>query len=354
MGMFSEFIVNERETIKSSFRKQTSTVKKFLLVVNKKKKVLGIVTDGDFRRAILDSVSLDDPISSIMNRNFRYFEEGENIKDLMKVFMNTKILQIPILKDGMLSDIIFREDLKESKLKIEPEKLDLPVVIMAGGTGKRLDPFTKILPKPLIPIGEKSIIEIIMDHFANYGMKDFYLSVNHMANMIKAYFEYAPEYYGITFIDEDKPLGTIGSLSLLKDKIEGPFFVSNCDIIVEEDYSDVYKFHRDGDYIMTILGSMQHFVIPYGVINIKKSGELDEISEKPEYDFLVNTGMYIFDQRIFEYIPDNKKLDANTLIEKLRKGNERIGVYPVAEQSWIDIGQWDMYHDSMKKIMKIK
>lgn len=354
MGKFSEFIVNERETIRDAFRKQTSTVKKFLLVVNKKKKVLGIVTDGDFRRAILASVSLEAPISSIMNKNFHYFEEGYNIKGIKKLFYSTRILQIPVLKDGMLSDIIFRDDFKESKLTLTTEKMDLPVVIMAGGVGKRLDPFTRILPKPLIPIGNKAIIEIIMDYFAEFGMKYFFVSVNHMANMIKAYFEYSEDYYKLEYIEEDKPLGTIGALYLIKDIINTDFFVTNCDILVNEDYSNVYDYHKKGDYIMTILGSMQHHRVPYGVMSIKDGGELNKIIEKPEYDFLVNTGMYVFSPKIFNYIPENKKFDITNLIEILKKNKEKIGVYPVSENSWLDVGQWDMYNNSMKKIMNVK
>ncbi len=353
MGKFSEFIVREKETIRDAFRKQTSTVKKFLLVVDKKKKVLGIVTDGDFRRAILASVSLEASISSIMNKNFRYFEEGYKVKDIKKVFYSTRILQIPILKDGMLSDIIFRDDFKESKLSLNTENMDLPVVIMAGGIGKRLDPFTRILPKPLIPIGNKAIIEIIMDYFAEFGMRHFFVSVNHMANMIRAYFEYSSEYYNVTYIEEDEPLGTIGSLSLIKNKVSTAFFVTNCDILVNEDYTDVYNFHNKGDYIMTILGSMQHHTVPYGVMSIKDGGELNKITEKPEYDFLVNTGMYVFSPKIFNYIPEGKKFDITNLIEHLKKNNERIGVYPVTENSWFDVGQWDMYM-STKKIMNVK
>lgn len=353
MGKFSEFIVYEKESIRNSFRKQTSTVKKFLLVINRRKKVLGIVTDGDFRRAILASVSLEAQISSIMNQNFRFFEEGYKISDIKKAFYKTKIIQIPILKDGMLSDIIFRDDFKESKLTLTPEKMNLPVVIMAGGVGKRLDPFTRILPKPLIPIGDKAIIEIIMDYFAEFGMKDFIVSVNHMANMIKAYFEYSEDYYKLTYIEENKPLGTIGALHLIRDKINTPFFVTNCDILVNEDYADVYDFHKDGDYILTILGSMQHHRVPYGVMSIKDGGQLNKITEKPEYDFLVNTGMYVFSQKIFNYIPENKKFDITDLIEVLKKNNEKIGVYPVAENSWLDVGQWDMYR-ATKKIMNVK
>jgi len=353
MGKFSEFIVREKETIRDAFRKQTSTVKKFLLVVDKKKKVLGIVTDGDFRRAILASVSLEASISSIMNKNFRYFEEGYKVKDIKKLFYSTRILQIPILKDGMLSDIIFRDDFKESKLSLNTENMDFPVVIMAGGIGKRLDPFTRILPKPLIPIGNKAIIEIIMDYFAEFGMRHFFVSVNHMANMIKAYFEYSSEYYKLTYVEEDKPLGTIGALSLIKNKIKTPFFVTNCDILVNEDYADVYDFHSKGDYIMTILGSMQHHTVPYGVMSIREGGQLNNITEKPEYDFLVNTGMYVFSPKIFNYIPDNKKYDITDLIDNLKKSNEKVGVYPVTENSWFDVGQWDMYM-STKRVMNAK
>ena len=214
---------------------------------------------------------------------------------------------------------------------------------MAGGKGTRLDPFTRIFPKPLIPIGDNPIIEIIMDKFAKYGMKSFIISVNTKAKMIKAYFEDSRSKYNISFIDEDKPLGNIGALRFLEGKLKTPFFISNCDIIVECDYTKIYEFHQQHNCDLTIVGSLQHYTIPYGVCDIENGGILKSIKEKPEYDLLVNTGMYVFNPDILKFIPKNEFFNIPDLIKKLKKARKKIGVYPVSEKSWIDVGKLSEY-----------
>lgn len=350
MADFSQYIIDYRDTIKNAFKKQDLNHRKFILVVDEKEDVVGIVTDGDFRRAIWNAVLLEDPISTIMNRNFKSLPVTYSLEDVARIFLNNNIMQVPVLREGKLSDIIFRKDYKESELKQPSKMMNLPVVIMAGGKGTRMDPFTRILPKPLIPVGEKAVIEIIMERFAEFGMTHFYLSVSHRAKMVKAYFEEACGRYRISYIDEDIPLGTIGGIKFLESAVDSDFFVTNCDIIVDEDYAEIYKFHKKGDYALTVLGSMQHFVVPYGVLKMRGGAELEEIREKPEYDFLVNTGMYIVSPRVLSFIPKNKKYDMTDLIGELSGKGERIGVYPVSEKSWIDIGQWEAYRKSLKRL----
>lgn len=352
MNDFSNITVNFRETIRVAFKKEALSKRKFVLVVDDNTKVIGIVTDGDFRRAIWKSISLEEPIDTITNRNFIYFSENYNLDDVKEKFSSTNMLQIPILRDRILVDIIFRKDFDKSELRLSKAKLNLPVVIMAGGIGKRLDPFTRILPKPLIPIGEKPVIEIIMEKFAEYGITHFYVSLNHKARMIKAFFEDNADQYNISYIEEDKPLGTAGALRFLENKIESPFFVTNCDIIIDdENYDKIYKFHKEGNYSLTLVGSMQHHVVPYGVCEIESSGELKEIREKPVYDFLVNTGMYILNPDVLEYIPANEYFDITDLITAIKLTGKRIGVYPISEKSWIDIGQWSEYKESLNKLL---
>lgn len=221
---------------------------------------------------------------------------------------------------------------------------------MAGGKGTRLDPFTRILPKALIPVGEKPVIEIIMDEYARYGMKNFHISVNSKSKMIKAYFGDQDSDYNISFIDEDKPLGTAGALRFLKDKFDNPFFVSNCDIIVRNNYYDILQFHKDGRYDLTVVGSMQHRTIPYGVCKFENGGLLKSIQEKPEYDFLVNTGMYLLNPHILRYIPENTYFDMTELINVLQKKAHKVGVYPVSEKSWVDIGQLTEYRTTIREL----
>ena len=223
---------------------------------------------------------------------------------------------------------------------------------MAGGKGTRLDPVTKVLPKPLIPIGDKSIIKIIIDRFCEYGIKKFYITLNYKSRMIKAFFEdlnsSLKSKYNIVYIDEIKPLGTGGSLKLLQNKIQGPFFVSNTDILIEADYSEILKFHIENKNDITLVASIKNFDIPYGVCEIENGGTLLKIREKPEFSFLVNTGMYIVNSDMIRIIPRNQLYHLTHLMEDVKARKGKVGVYPISDKSWIDIGEWEKYRKALE------
>jgi len=335
-------------TVRESIKKLNETGIGFIVVVDQSDQVLGVVTDGDFRRAVLSDVSLDTSISEIANKNFVFLNDGYSKEELENVFLND-ISQVPVIGNGELKEIILRKNLPIiANDRMVSVKLDVPVVIMAGGKGTRLEPFTHIMPKPLIPIGGKPIIELIIERFAEFGIDDFYLSLNYKANMIKAYFEGNPFSQFLHYITEDLPLGTAGALKKLKDVIRSTFIVSNCDIIIKSDYAKIVDFHKAGKYDLTLVASMQHYTIPYGVCYIENGGDLKEISEKPEYDYLVNTGMYVLEPSVIDIIPENSFYHITQLIDDLKKSNRRVGVYPVYEKSWIDIGQWEEYKNAIK------
>ena len=151
-----------------------------------------------------------------------------------------------------------------------------------------------------------------------------------------------------SYIDEDKPLGTAGAIKSLENHMNKPFFVSNCDIIINCNYSDILKYHQNNKYMLTLIASMQHHTIPYGVCEIDNEGNLFKIKEKPEYDFLVNTGLYIMNPDILSYIPDNTYFDMTDLINAIKQEKHTIGIYPVSEKSWIDVGQWEEYSNASK------
>ena len=253
--------------------KQMDQVKVKILLVFNQGHFEGLITIGDIQRAIINNIDLKESISRILNKNkiYGYQFEGEDvIKDKMRK-MRAEVM--PILNEqGDLVDVWFWSDLFKKSEIIEREKIDLPVVIMAGGKGTRLKPLTNVIPKPLVPIGDKTILEEIMDQFESIGCKKFYMSVNYKSNMMRFYIDQLDHNYDIEFFEEPKPLGTIGSVRLLKDKISTPFFVSNCDIIIEQDFRDVYEYHQSNHNNLTIVTAVKSIKIPYGVIETGEDG----------------------------------------------------------------------------------
>lgn len=323
----------------------------FIAIVDKKEEVLGIVTDGDFRRAILRGINLNSNVLEITNEEYISVKDIHSTQEVINLFLQKKIYKIPVLKENVLTDILFRENYNlKMKYIIADKKQDISVVIMAGGIGTRMKPFTNILPKPLVPIGEQSILEVIMDKYDLFFNSNFHISVNYKANMIKAYLEEFKNKYKISYIDEDKPLGTGGALKYMENKIEKPFFVSNCDIIIKADYQSIYQSHLEKEYDISIVASMTHYKVPYGVCEIREGGELKQMIEKPEYDFLVNAGMYIVNPNILKLIPDNEFFNITDLIELVKSDGGKVGVFPVSEKSYLDAGQWKEYSDMLKDL----
>lgn len=339
---------------KSSLRKAIKTIDLggigIVFITDNLKQIIGVITDGDFRRAILKGVKLDIEVSAIMNKNFVNVVKGESEKTIINTFLKYKINNLPVLLNGKLVDILQRKDYNlEDKVLLPENNLAIPVVIMAGGKGTRMTPFTNIFPKPLIPIGNKSMLEVIMDEYKRFGLVDFHLTINYKGNLIKAYFDDFQHDYKINYIREDKFLGTAGALKLLKTEGEMPIFVSNCDILIKENYLKLLEFHQKGNYDMTLIAALIHHQVPYGVCTIKNGGELNELSEKPEYDYLVNSGMYILNSSVLELIPENEFFHITHLMEKIKTNGGNVGVYPVSEKSWIDVGQWEEYQKSLNR-----
>ena len=329
--------IDKSYSIKDAIKKLDETAKK-LLLVTEKGKLCGIVTDGDIRRWILKSGDLLGSVELVMNTNPKYVFEGDykGAKLLMKQHL---IEAVPVLDDTeRVVDILFWND-NFDDIPNHYDKLTNPVVIMAGGKGTRLDPYTKILPKPLIPIGDIPIVERIINKFHDYGCSNFYMTVNYKKTMIKAYFNEVEKDYNLEYAEETKPSGTAGSLSLLKDKLKETFFVSNCDILIDGNYSNMVKFHKEKGNKITLVSSLKHFTIPYGVIEIGDEGAVERLVEKPEYDFLVNTGMYILEPDVLEDVPEDTFFHITELIKLYMDRGEKIGIYPVSDKSWLDMGQ---------------
>lgn len=336
-------IIGTNTTLIEALRKMDAEKVKTLFVFAKEL-FEGIITLGDIQRAIINNIALKEPIDRILNKDkiYGYQTEGEDvIKDKMRR-MRAEVM--PILDEkGVLVDVWFWNDLFKRAEIIQREKINLPVVIMAGGKGTRLKPITNVIPKPLVPIGDKTILETILDQFEEIGCTKFYMSVNYKADIMKYYLSQLDHKYDIEFFQEEKPLGTIGSVSLLKGKITTPFVVSNCDSINDQDYRDVYDYHVSNHNDLTIVTMVKSFKIPYGVIETGEDGLMVSLSEKPELTYQVNTGVYILNPNCINEIPENEFFHITHLMEKIKARGGRVGCFPVSEHSWKDMGEWPEY-----------
>ncbi len=348
--IMKDITIRPEITVKEAMESLDKTAEKILLVVDDDKKLLGALTDGDIRRHILKAQDLSCTIEEAYNKDpFFVYKEDFDIERVKNIFTKYKLNLIPVLDNKKaVVDYITLESAFGKEKRIGKKKISAPVVIMAGGKGTRLKPFTTVLPKPLIPVGEKTVVDHIIDRFKDYGINEYYLTVNYMSKIIKAYFEEKNPDYKIGFADEVEPQGTAGSLRLIKDNLTAPFFVSNCDIIVEADYTDIYEFHTKGHYDITMVAAAKQFNIPYGVCELDENGGLGEIKEKPEYNFLVNTGLYVLNPNTLNMIPDKGMFHMTHLMEKMKGNNGIVGVYPISESSWIDVGQWEEYRNALK------
>jgi len=349
--MNNNITIEPKSTIKQAMAKLAKIGERCLLVVNKNNILLGTLSDGDLRKAILKNKSVKDSIENIYHKKplaLKY--NSYSIKQAKELFLLHRHTLIPLISEkGVIKDVLFIESILNEE-EINNTNLDASVVIMAGGKGSRLEPFTKILPKPLIPVHEKPIIEHIIKRFTDVGCNNFYLTLNYMSKLLKAYFEELNPSYNINFLEENIPLGTAGSLQYIDAKINSPFFVTNCDIIIKADYHSLYNFHKDGKYDLTLVASAKEYVIPYGTCELNNYGYLEKINEKPHYDFLINTGLYVLNPEVLSLIKKNQVYHITHLIHDLRNNGKKVGVFPIDDDHWIDVGQWAEYKKAIDKI----
>lgn len=338
--------------VKQAMQRLNETAERILFVIDKNGKLLGTVTDGDIRRGIINSLSFNAKVEDIMYRDFFALSLGTPAieKKAKQIMVKNNIEQIPVFDDKrVIVDVILWTDILGEKKRSAPVLLHQnQVVIMAGGKGTRLDPFTKILPKPLIPIDDKPVIEIIMERFYKYGFHKFIYTLNYKKEYLKLFLRENKFPYVIDFIEEEDFLGTAGSLSLLQTKISDTFFVANCDSILNVDFAHVLTWHRENRASLTVIGCHNEIEIPFGVLQISE-GRVTKILEKPTHDAIVNTGVYLLEPHIISYIPKNKKTDMNTLID-LIADKEKVVVYLISG-GWFDIGQWQEYKEMPEKLL---
>jgi dTDP-glucose pyrophosphorylase len=344
---YSQLRINLDDTIITAINRFDNSDRKLLLICDEERFV-GLLTLNDIQQAIITDKQLNLKISEIYSKIIKInpFESKESIRNNI---LEHKLDFYPVLdENNNIIDVYYWENFFE---KQGPDSyFDLPVVVMAGGYGTRLRPLTNVLPKPLFPVYEKTIIEEIFKRFSEYGCKSFLLSLNYKAELIKYYLEHQKLPYDFDFFVEDKPLGTAGSLTLMKESLGETFFVTNCDILIDQDYSRILKYHYQSNNEITLVSSINNSQFAYGTVETRQNGELTALIEKPTVTYKINTGMYILNRKVIDEIPYNTFLNITDLIEKLLLQKRKVGAFPILQSNWIDIGDWDAYLKIIKPI----
>lgn len=327
-------------TIVDAMAKIDANSRGILFIEDDAGKLAGCITDGDIRRWILAAGDINACVCEAMTLSPKYLYSNERER-AGRVMKQEVITALPILdRQRHIEDIILLREGSGCQAKKEKKSLsDVPVVIMAGGKGTRLYPYTRILPKPLIPIGETPIVERIINRFAEYGISKYYMTVNYKKHMIKSYFADLNPEYEITYIEETKPLGTCGSIKLIEEGFDRPLFVTNCDTLITADYADIYGYHVKSGNSVTMVSALKNIGLPYGVIHSGDNGEILSIEEKPTMSYFINTGMYVLNPDVIDRIPPDRVFHMTHLVQAVMENGGKAGMYPVSEDSFLDMGE---------------
>lgn len=330
-----KFIGNENLTIMEAMQRIDRNASGILLLIDSNGKLIACITDGDIRRFLLMGGKMSDNVLNAANQSPRV---AKTIEEARRQYHKKNYVIIPIVDEvGSILDIYNGE--YGNKLQKPHNPINIPVVINAGGRGTRLDPFTRVLPKPLIPVGELPIIEHIMKEYQSYSCGEFHIIVNYKKELMKAYFADNENHYNITWYDEEKPLGTGGGLTLLRGKFSDTFFFANCDALLTANYESMVKFHKENGNVITMVCAYKNINIPYGVVEMGVNGTIEQIKEKPLMSFLTNTGIYIVEPEVIDDMEDGVAIGFPDIVELERQKGKRVAVFPVSENDWMDMGQ---------------
>ena len=335
MRNIEDIVVKESTSIIEVLKIIDKSSKQLALVVDDSNKLLGTISDGDIRRALLKKISLNESVKNIYFKKPTIASINDSREEIINLCKIKKIYQIPIVdNEGSLIGIEVLNELISNEKKLNK------VILMVGGLGTRLHPLTEKTPKPMLEVGKKPILLTIVEKFAEYGYTDIVMCVNHKANIIKDYFGDGAKFgVNIEYVLEDKRMGTAGALSLLKEKITEPFFVMNGDLLTKVNFEHLHDFHTANHSMGTMCVRDYDFQVPFGVVNIKNTKILS-IDEKPLHKFFVNAGIYIFNPEVLQFIPKDQFYDMPTLFNKLIHENLKVVSFPIMEY-WIDVGHID-------------
>ena len=344
------YVISSSTTMMEALRVMDSEQRKLLIIADESQ-FKGVISIGDIQRAILHKDNLQGNVIDYVRDDILYAKTGDSIESIKRLMYKDRIECMPVVDEsGCLVEIIEWEELFNSEAKVNKLVQNYPVVIMAGGKGTRLYPITNVIPKPLVPISDKTIIETIIERFQKYGCDEFYISIGYRGEEIKEFFEKKSERkYKISYVEENKPLGTAGAIANLTGINEENFFVTNCDILVDVDLSELMEYHKSNNNLLTLVSVLISNRLPYGVLETGKNGQLIEIIEKPEILHQINSGVYVVNRSILKYMKCGEKTDITDLIEILKQNGENIGVFPIQESGWKDMGNWESYIQMVKR-----
>jgi len=333
-------ILSQKASFKEAIKVLDKNGNGFLAIVDESNKLIGILTDGDIRRAILDNKT---ELSHIINKTPETMPESSSRFSVINQLKKSHKKHMPIIdNNGILKDVIV---LSDSEFNLKPNW----VVIMAGGLGTRLGELTKNIPKPMLEVGGKPMLLHIMELFVSHGFTKFFISVNFKAEIIKSYFKDGRDFgLKIVYLEETKRLGTGGALGLIQQDIEHPLFVTNGDIITSIDYDDMLNYHKRNNSNATMAIRKSTYQIPYGVIEIDANNNICSLTEKPEHSYYVNTGTYIVNPETLSLVPKNEFYDLPRIFEQLQKNNKVTKSYEIT-QYWIDMGKPEDYDEIKRK-----
>jgi dTDP-glucose pyrophosphorylase len=334
-------------TIKEALQIIDNGAVKFAIVVDKDGKLIGTMTDGDIRRAILDGKTLGDTIENIYFKEPTIVTVNHTKEEIINLCTSKKIYQIPVVdNEGRVVSIDLLDELL--KPEIHPNK----VVLMVGGLGTRLRPLTETTPKPMLHVGGKPILQTIVEKFVSYGFVNIVMCVGYKSNIIQDFFGDGSKFGAhIEYVLEDKRMGTAGALSLLETKPIEPFFVMNGDLLTNVNFEHLLEFHTANNAMATMCVREYDFQVPYGVVNVK-DGKILSIEEKPVHKFFVSAGIYMLSPDCISHIPENEFYDMPTLFEKLIAMNENTVSFPLREY-WLDIGRMEEYEKANQEYHEV-
>ncbi len=349
MPAYQKYLIHKTESARKALRQlsELAIPNTAIFIVDLQQQLLGSLTDGDIRRGLLADKNIDDPVSTFMHKTSRVFRQGENNYEKIKNYKKLRLQFIPVIDHaGKLVDVIDIQQLQSI--------IPVDAVIMAGGKGERLKPLTDHIPKPMLKVGTKPIIQYNIDRLAYYGVKNFTISVRYLANqIIQGLSTEANAGVNLKFIKEEHPLGTIGALKLVPSLEHDIVLLMNSDLLTNIDYEDFYQEFIKSGADMQVATIPYHIDVPYAIMDVTDTMDVLSFKEKPRYTHYSNAGIYIFKKELINMIPANQFFDATHFMEKIIESGKKLKSYPILTY-WLDIGRMEDYNKAQEDIKHIR